>query len=651
MLNKLTLKSALNLAFGSLIAVIVILSTVAYLGLNNTYSGFTQYRELARDTNLASSLQANMLSMRLAALRFINTGDTEKISEYEQYQQATGNLLNQAKEEITSPERARLIAQVQNEIQDYDTGFKELVGFFSQRDEVIAGRLDPNGLAMRQAITDIINTAHRDQDTEVTFRAAAVEEHLLMGRLSAIKYLATENESDATRALQELTVYLPEATEALAAELRTPQHRALLESLNQHLADYVLAFQDVQRTVQRQNSLINNTLNTIGPIVADKIDQVKQSVNEQQNLLGPKVQSETESSVLSVTSLAAFSSLGAILLSLIMLRVVQKPVGGEPKVIAAIMNSVANGDLSQPLQLQPEDTGIYRSVCEMSAKLKPLISGITTTTKQLETRADQGAEAASRNTQMITQQKQMTDQVVVAIEEMSHSIHEVVQHATDSATKAETGLEETSKGRDSVELTVRSIQLLAEKLQVSMADIQELEQRSIEIGSVVEVIQGISEQTNLLALNAAIEAARAGESGRGFAVVADEVRMLAQKTQDSTTQIQGIIQELQNRTSKTVSAIKECATQADESVRCSHETDLALRHIEEAIAEIASMNGNVAAAVEEQSAVSNEIARNMTALSGTLDDATASASAAENSSHHVAELADNLGKMMTGFKI
>ncbi|WP_028302741.1 HAMP domain-containing methyl-accepting chemotaxis protein [Oceanospirillum maris] len=651
MLKNLTLKATLNLAFGSLIAVLVLLSLVAYQGLTKTYDGFTGYRELARDSNLAGRVQANMLSMRLAAFGFINTGDSKRINEYQQRKQATDTFLDQAKKEITSSERARLISQIQSEIQDYDKGFNTFIGLYHQRHDIVGQRLDPNGLAMRQAITDIINSAHTDQDAEATFYAATVEEHLLLGRLYAVKYLTTNKSEDAERALKELVDVLPHAISRLDAELQNPQRRIIFGQLKTHLAAYIAAFEDIKSTVEQSNDLVNNTLNIIGPVVAEKVEQVKLSVKDQQDQLGAQVQTETKSSVILVTTLAVISSFGAILLSLVMLKVVQKPVGGEPKEIAAIMAAVANGDLSKQLPLTSKDTGIYRSVCEMSDKLKQLVAGLTSTTRQLEVSADQGAYAASHNTQMIAQQKQMTDQVVVAIEEMSQSIHEVVQHATDSATKAETGLEETSRGRASVELTVQSIQLLAEKLQISMTDIQELEQKSIEIGSVVEAIQSISEQTNLLALNAAIEAARAGETGRGFAVVADEVRMLAQKTQDSTTEIQAIIQELQDRTSRAVTSIEECASQATKSVECSQETDQALHHIDQAIVEIASMNGNVAAAVEEQSAVSNEIARNMTELSDTLEEATLSVSEAETSSKQVASMADNLGRLMSGFKV
>ena len=651
MLKNLTLKATLNLAFGSLIAVLVLLSLVAYQGLTKTYDGFTGYRELARDSNLAGRVQANMLSMRLAAFGFINTGDSKRINEYQQRKQATDTFLDQAKKEITSSERARLISQIQSEIQDYDKGFNTFIGLYHQRHDIVGQRLDPNGLAMRQAITDIINSAHTDQDAEATFYAATVEEHLLLGRLYAVKYLTTNKSEDAERALKELVDVLPHAISRLDAELQNPQRRIIFGQLKTHLAAYIAAFEDIKSTVEQSNDLVNNTLNIIGPVVAEKVEQVKLSVKDQQDQLGAQVQTETKSSVILVTTLAVISSFGAILLSLVMLKVVQKPVGGEPKEIAAIMAAVANGDLSKQLPLTSKDTGIYRSVCEMSDKLKQLVAGLTSTTRQLEVSADQGAHAASHNTQMIAQQKQMTDQVVVAIEEMSQSIHEVVQHATDSATKAETGLEETSRGRASVELTVQSIQLLAEKLQISMTDIQELEQKSIEIGSVVEAIQSISEQTNLLALNAAIEAARAGETGRGFAVVADEVRMLAQKTQDSTTEIQAIIQELQDRTSRAVTSIEECASQATKSVECSQETDQALHHIDQAIVEIASMNGNVAAAVEEQSAVSNEIARNMTELSDTLEEATLSVSEAETSSKQVASMADNLGRLMSGFKV
>ncbi|OPX55247.1 methyl-accepting chemotaxis protein [Oceanospirillum multiglobuliferum] len=651
MLKNQSLKTQLNLSFGILVVLLVIISVVAYSGLSNTYQGFTDYRGLARDTNLAGRVQANMLTMRLSVLSFLNTRSDQALADYQERKALMTSFLEEASKEIVEPSRAQLIRNIKTEIQDYDTAFAEVVKLFHERNQVVSGRLDPAGLAMRVAVTDIARSAYDDEDASAAYMAGVVQEHLLLGRLYVTKFLVTNTQDDANRAEQELNQTLVSAMTELDSQLQNPKRRQLLADLQRNHAQYTKAFTEVQNIIVRRNDLINNTLNRIGPVVADQIEQVKLSVKNEQDALGPVVQTEAENTLIMVGVIALCSVLGGVVLAMLMVRIIQRPIGGEPRVIAKVAEVIANGDLSQNLSVKSEDTGIYRAVCEMSEKLKTLLSGIVVTTQQLERSAEEGSDAASRNTQTVNQQKKMTDQVVVAVEEMSHSIQEVVQNAAESAARSEQGKAETSRGRSSVKQTVQAINELANKLNTSMQEIKELEQKSMEIGSVVEVIQGISEQTNLLALNAAIEAARAGEQGRGFAVVADEVRTLAQRTQESTTEIQAMIQDLQQRTSRTVSAIKNCTDQANDSVQCSQETDQALQVIDEVIDEIAHMNNRVAVAIEQQSTVTDEMARNMAEISSTLESTTESVLAAEKASKKVEEMADSLGKLVSGFKV
>ncbi|MCL2914390.1 methyl-accepting chemotaxis protein [Shewanella corallii] len=213
-----------------------------------------------------------------------------------------------------------------------------------------------------------------------------------------------------------------------------------------------------------------------------------------------------------------------------------------------------------------------------------------------------------------SQQAEM-DQVATAMQEMTATLADMASNCSDAATASEQASGEAVNGDQIVAQTVSAIESMSGQLKETSTFVADLEEHSKGIGTVLDVIQSIAEQTNLLALNAAIEAARAGEQGRGFAVVADEVRALAQRTHESTTEIQGIINLLQQGTDKAVRSMQHGVDAASNCVDKANEAGEALRVIREAVASITDMTHHIASAVEEQSSVSNEVNRNVVNVS------------------------------------
>lgn len=651
MFQNMKLNMQLNVAFGLMITLLLITSLVAYQGLSKTFNGFVEYRGLAKDTNLAGRVQANMLTMRLSVLSFLNTREQFSIDQFNQRRENMETFLTEAKAEIKNPKRAQLITEVSSEVGLYKAGFSKVITLFSDRNKIVSNDLDPAGLAMRKATTDIINSAYKDGDPDAAYYASRVQEDLLLGRLFVTKYLVTNSESDSSRALDELTNKMVKALDDLDKQIENPTRRTLLAEVRQNHKQYVAAFKAVIEIIKSRNDSIKNTLNKVGPSVANKIEQVKLSVKKEQDTLGPKVQDNAHSTQNLVGIISLIALLLGVGIAMFMAKIIRQPIGGEPREIADITNRIAKGNLSQELKINDNDTGIYRSVAEMSRSLRELINSIMDTSTTLISSSNNSAVIAEKNSSIVLDQKQMTDMVVVAIEEMSNSIQEVVRHASDSADKSEVGLKEANNGRVAVEATVTSVNELADNLKNSMLVITELEQQSNEIGSVIEVIKSISEQTNLLALNAAIEAARAGEQGRGFAVVADEVRTLAQRTQNSTAEIETIINNLQAGTGKAVTVMEQSTLKANETVELSKETNTALTAIHNIINEISSMNMQVATAVEEQSSVTSEITNNMSAIQEKLDETTHTTQQAQSASLEVNKMANQLNTMASKFSV
>jgi aerotaxis receptor len=249
----------------------------------------------------------------------------------------------------------------------------------------------------------------------------------------------------------------------------------------------------------------------------------------------------------------------------------------------------------------------------------------------------------------IRQQQSETDQVATAITEMAASVQEVARNAQNTADAADKADAEARAGRQVVADTGTAIGRLAAEVEKASGVIQQLETRSSEITSVLDVIRGIAEQTNLLALNAAIEAARAGEQGRGFAVVADEVRTLASRTQQSTQEIQSMIEKLQDGARSAVKVMTLSREQADSSVEQARHAAASLENITRSVSVITDMSAQIATAVEEQSAVGEEINRNVVSIRHISDANADTGAQSEQAAQNVAQLALSLQQLATQF--
>jgi methyl-accepting chemotaxis protein len=242
-----------------------------------------------------------------------------------------------------------------------------------------------------------------------------------------------------------------------------------------------------------------------------------------------------------------------------------------------------------------------------------------------------------------------TAQVATAMNEMVATVQEVAKNTGEAAHAAEVSDEKTKAGKALVVETRSTIHNLAGEVERSAEVIDQLKGDSEKINSIMDVISGIAEQTNLLALNAAIEAARAGEQGRGFAVVADEVRTLAQRTQDSTSEIRDMIEHLQSGIGDAVSVMARGRDQAGTAVSQADETGLALDSILESVATIHQMNIQIATAAEEQNAVAEEMNRNVVTINELSEHSTLASREVATSGQELADMAKKLKELVTQF--
>ena len=287
-----------------------------------------------------------------------------------------------------------------------------------------------------------------------------------------------------------------------------------------------------------------------------------------------------------------------------------RPFMRDLKELVQALERIGNGDLSRPLDNRQADNeigAIFGGYNRTLEQMCSLIGEVKSSGERTGANVDQVVSAAQASGDGVRQQYQELDQVATAMNEMSATVAEVARHAVQAADGARKADQRAVQGKQVVQRSAEQITLLSEQLQHSSEQVRTLEQETDGVGKVLEVITGIAEQTNLLALNAAIEAARAGEAGRGFAVVADEVRTLASRTQQSTGEIQAIIQRLQEGASHAVVSMAQSSELVKENLTHIREASVSLDSIVSAVEDITAMNTQIATAAEQQSQVAQEI--------------------------------------------
>ncbi|WP_261904079.1 methyl-accepting chemotaxis protein [Vibrio fortis] len=557
--------------------------------------------------------------------------------------------------------------------------------FLARKEQKYAERFDSTALTLNQRLSDLNQTLisyELDLSNNFTQITQAVESYENQFRQIVQQVNAIENPNPSVGLIAMLDKRRTELKHAVEKEANLSLELALLELVEKdfhylaHTNDQTsLAFDGAldtftpyaQNTDTTKQAYLNYrdsvekllVANTRLGLTADlglkgelrrTVHQAEQAINNVQLEINRSI-SQASSDTKNTLHLFGFAIV--ILLS-VLLAFIGKSVLTRIKAINDLMESIANGDGDLTVRMNAKGTDELAQlshsfdafISKLHANIKDL-SGVMTVLTDSSCSSEQAAQKSMNNAE---KQKQQSESVATAVNELVMTSNEVAANIENAALSAEKIKGNAHHALQETHATNDSIQVLVTNIEESQSLIDHLEEQSREINQVVTTIQGIAEQTNLLALNAAIEAARAGEHGRGFAVVASEVRELSLMTNSSTHQIETTIQGLTNGIDKTVTKMSESLNQTEHVKRQTKGVVTAIEGIHLQVGEMFDLNSQIATASEEQSVVSAEIDRNITDIAQLSVDTYDVVSGSVRCSEQVSNVSVKLDNIVAQFK-
>lgn len=660
-MNTMKLATKIGGGFGFILVLLLIIATFSWKGLNLAANGITEYDRRSNNSNLVAGILEHMMEVRLQVKEYmINHSDTSK----QQYHVGMTQLqaaLDEAKGRIKNPDRAEKIAKIDQETDTYQAAFEQLITNIQESDRIVNDVLRSLGPTMQSALGDIIATAVTNNELEVVAKAGLANQHMLLARLYAQRFLATVSEKDAELVLGEnrrMQEVLTQLLTAAGAEKKNTIKKVLTDAQT-----YIDAFNNMAKAAISRNSVYNGTLSQIGANISQLVDQIHVTYVQDQQDLGNSLKDSSKAAIRNTLIISALALLLGIAFSLLLTRAITRPV----RKTAAFAEAMADGDFTTQLDVnQGDEIGIMaHSLNQMVGQLGSMIKDIVGGINQLSMSSTDLAAVSRQLSSAAKDTADKSSSVAAASEEMStnfQSVSAAMEQSTSNVNMIASSTEEMTATVNEIAESAEKARVITDaavkQSQSTTAKMTELGESARKIGRVTETITEISEQTNLLALNATIEAARAGDAGKGFAVVANEIKELARQTAEATVDIKNQISEMQSTTNLTIadigkisevildinSVINAIATAVEEQTAATSEI---AGNIAQASMGIAEVNENVA----QSSVVVADITRDVTEISQQSTQVGDGSTQVQASAQSLSELAEQLEKMVKKFKI
>ena len=624
----------LSVGFGAVLALTLILAWSAWSSLSSVIHRSDRMTDIAE-------LSDSLTGLRIARLQFmLSEGDavtSERLDKtIASYRDRHSQLLNRFVNPINIAlleEQAGYNEAFVRSLSDMRQGYAQ-ANAANQSIEQNATRLGELGAQLHARALRLSADEHFEQYRAYT----EIKEEIKHARYLLRVYMDAQTPQNAQ------AVY-PQIDLAVAA---LDRHRDIVDLANPGTAAQIRAALDQYRAAIQ--SLEGATL-TIAKARQGMIDHQTEILRISNALYQHQLERLNIESAEARTRLLVSAAL-ALLLGILAAWLITRQIILPLRSTLADVERIASGDLSATAAVTRRDElgALQRGIQQMGATLRGLIGGIRDGVDQISSAAEELSAVTLQTSTVVNSQREETDQVATAMHEMATTVHDVARNAEQAAQAAtEADLEAREGDRLTAEVVAQIERMASEVIRSSEA-MKALQNDSDKIGNVMGVIRAVAEQTNLLALNAAIEAARAGEAGRGFAVVADEVRGLAQRTQQSTEEIEQLIGTLQGGTQQVAATLQNSRDLTESSVELTRRTVTSLSSITRTISNIQAMNQQIATAAEEQSAVAEEISRSVVNVRDASEQTAAASEQTAAASVELARLGTQLQAMVSRFR-